>query len=303
MELSGNLWERVVTVGNATGRTFSGVHGNGTLTAGGAADVSGWPAAAGTGWKGGSWFNTTTNSATTSDRAQAAIADNTRAADAGGRGVRTISSGILTDGLVLWLDAGIAPSYPGSGTAWTDLSGNKNNGTLTNGPTYSSANWGAIVFDGGNDFAIVSLPSFTSYNTFTYNVWVYSTNNSGYRTIIDQGNDTWFFGTNLGELITYNPNLNSGYVININQWYNLGVTHVIGGPILFYVNGNLVYTSTNNSSNFSTSYFGIGAGVTSPTLADEVWSGNIAVAQIYNRALSAAEVLQNFNAQKARFGL
>ena len=83
------------------------------------------------------------------------------------------------------------------------------------------------------------------------------------------------------------------------------MTHVIGGHILFYVNGNLVYTSTNNSSNFSTSYssFGIGAGVTSPTLADEFWSGNIAVAQIYNRALSAAEVLQNFNAQKARFGL
>jgi len=303
MELSGNLWERVVTVGNATGRTFSGVHGNGTLTTGGDSDVSGWPAAAGTGWKGGSWLNTTTNSATTSDRAQAANIDNTRAADAGGRGVRTISSGIATDGLVLWLDAGTKPSYPGSGTTWTDLSGNRNNGTLTNGPTYSSANGGTIVFDGVNDFAIASLPSVTSYNTFTYNVWVYSTNNSGYRTIIDQGNDTWFFGTNLGELITYNPNLNSGYVININQWYNLGVTHVIGGPILFYVNGNLVYTSTNNSSNFSTSYFGIGAGVTSPTLADEVWSGNIAVAQIYNRALSASEVLQNYNAQKAKFGL
>ncbi len=71
MELSGNLWERVVTVGNATGRTFSGAHGNGTLTSGGAADVAGWPAAAGTGWKGGSWLNTTTNSATTSDRAEA----------------------------------------------------------------------------------------------------------------------------------------------------------------------------------------------------------------------------------------
>ena len=302
MELSGNLWERVVTVGNATGRAFSDNNGNGALTTGGAADVAGWPAAAGTGWKGGA-YDAAAIVATASDRNQAANANNSRAANAGGRGVRTISSGIVTDGLVLWLDAGTKPSYPGSGTTWTDLSGNRNNGTLTNGPTYSSANGGAIVFDGVNDFAIASLPSVTSYNTFTYNVWVYSTNNSGYRTIIDQGNDTWFFGTNLGELITYNPNLNSGYVININQWYNLGVTHVIGGPILFYVNGNLVYTSTNNSSNFSTSYFGIGAGVTSPTLADEVWSGNIAVAQIYNRALSASEVLQNYNAQKARFGL
>ena len=62
---------------------------------------------------------------------------------------------IVTSGLVLALDAADRNSYPGSGTTWTDLSGNANNGTLTNGPTFNSANGGSIVFDGTNDFEAV----------------------------------------------------------------------------------------------------------------------------------------------------
>lgn len=58
---------------------------------------------------------------------------------------------IITDGLVFCLDAANSKSYPGTGTAWTDLSGNDNNGTLTNGPTFDSSNGGSIVFDGVND--------------------------------------------------------------------------------------------------------------------------------------------------------
>jgi formylglycine-generating enzyme required for sulfatase activity len=187
MELSGNLWERVVTLGNATGRTFSGVHGNGTLTTGGASDVAGWPAAAGAGWKGGSWLNATTNSATTSDRAQAANTDNTRSADAGGRGVRTIPSGIVSDGLVLWLDAGITPSYPTSGTTWTDLSGNNNNGTLVNGPTYSSTNGGSLVFDGTNDYVNISNSSSFNFGSgdFTVESWIRITSLAVYHPILE----------------------------------------------------------------------------------------------------------------------
>ena len=62
---------------------------------------------------------------------------------------------IPTSGLIFYLDAANTRSYPGSGTTWTDLSGNGNTGTLTNGPTYSSANGGQIVFDGSNDNAVV----------------------------------------------------------------------------------------------------------------------------------------------------
>jgi hypothetical protein len=61
-------------------------------------------------------------------------------------------NGLVRNGLVLALDAGRTLSYPGSGTTWTDLSGNGNTGTLTNGPTYSSANGGSLVFDGVDDY-------------------------------------------------------------------------------------------------------------------------------------------------------
>jgi len=76
---------------------------------------------------------------------------------------------IVTNGLVLCLDAGNRQSYPGSGTTWTDLSGNGKNGTLTNGPTYTSANVGAIVFDGVDDY--VSCSASNILNNFSYDIW------------------------------------------------------------------------------------------------------------------------------------
>ncbi|MFN9855453.1 MAG: LamG-like jellyroll fold domain-containing protein [Bacteroidota bacterium] len=305
MELSGNLWERVVTVGNATGRTFSGVHGNGALTTGGASDVSGWPAAAGNGWKGGSWLNTTTNSATTSDRAQAANTDNTRAADAGGRGVRTISSGIVTDGLVLWLDAGNTPSYPGSGTAWTDLSGNRNNGTLTNGPTYSSTNGGVVVFDGVNDFIELGTPSslqFASGSSFTINMWfrtnnavssqaLFSYGNNAYNLYID-GSKLWFAKARVANDL-------GGPSISSNIWYNITLINNIGTNTIYYLNGILQNTKSFGSTYTYANPLRIG------TSFDEgyFFNGNIALTKVYNRSLTQTEITQNFNAQKARFGL
>ncbi|MFN9998336.1 MAG: SUMF1/EgtB/PvdO family nonheme iron enzyme, partial [bacterium] len=137
MDLGGNLWERVVTLGNNAGRAFSGSHGNGTLTSNGDADVVGGPDAAGTGWRGGA-YDLPDSTAIASRRTIASNGNNSRVANAGGRGVRTISSGIVTDGLVLWLDAGVTSSYPESGTTWTDLSGNRNDGTLVNSPTFNS---------------------------------------------------------------------------------------------------------------------------------------------------------------------
>jgi formylglycine-generating enzyme required for sulfatase activity len=319
MELSGNLWERVVTVGNAAGRAFSGANGNGTLTSGGAADVSGWPAAAGTGWKGGSWLNTTTNSATTSDRAQAANTDNTRAADAGGRGVRTISSGIATDGLVLWLDAGNTPSYPGSGTAWTDLSGNKNNGTLTNGATYNSGNGGSIVFDGNNDYVGTNLiTEFPASAGFTFNIVLKA---------IDDG------ATDVRRALIGNTEFPvSGFALGYNHdggntnywmfyWYpsimaaNFGIltpnfgniefiTFLYDGNTDFKLYRNGILASTFSSSGTKVYKTSGNLIIAAPTQGG--WStflGNIYLLQGYNRALTAAEVLQNFNAQKARFGL
>jgi formylglycine-generating enzyme required for sulfatase activity len=309
MELSGNLWERVVTVGNAAGRTFSGVHGNGTLTAGGAADVSGWPAAAGTGWKGGSWLNTTTNSATTSDRAQAANADNTRSADAGGRGVRTISSGIVTNGLVLWLDAGIAPSYAGSGTTWTDISGNRNNGTLTNGPTYNSSNGGSIVFDGVNDYISTVFNRGILGNQTTLSCWFKYSGTAGrtYSPIfggIDGGGTEFFVGKDAGNtnIGVQDGNYNAAFVTGSNafngDYHHIAYTYENGtGKI--YLDGVLrntgSFTKCNDAEQITIGY--------EAELSGYLFVGNIALVNIYSRVLSSSEVLQNFNAQKALFGL
>jgi hypothetical protein len=315
MELSGNLWERVVTVGNAAGRTFSGANGNGTLTSGGAADVSGWPAAAGTGWKGGSWLNTTTNSATTSDRAQAANTDNTRSADAGGRGVRTISSGIVTDGLVLWLDAGNKPSYPGSGTTWTDISGNRNNGTLVNGPTYSSTNGGFISFNGTTQYATFTRPSsIVTAGQITVSLWVkwvtIGTSISAIQALIDNNHSSSPLQgfiiqdrPDMSKFLTWsvNPNTNgcvSTFVVGNGTW-----RHVVGTNDGFtsrlYIDGALNASFAESMAtvqpNISLAYWQFTPG--------RYFNGNIAQATIYNRALSATEVLQNFNAQKALFGL
>ncbi|MEI6582598.1 MAG: SUMF1/EgtB/PvdO family nonheme iron enzyme, partial [Chitinophagia bacterium] len=316
MELSGNLWERVVTLGNATGRNFSGANGNGTLNSSGDADVSGWPGAAGTGWKGGSWLNTTTNSATTSDRAQAANADNTRSADAGGRGVRTIPSGIVADGLVLWLDAGTKPSYPGSGTTWTDLSGNKNNGTLINGIGFDNANGGSLSFDGVNDYtSIDNAPTLNFSSAVTISIWFFSGTNQATtlylkgRTDADNYNpylkaNGFYAWTGANGRAQYIPP--AGFIAS-NTWYNITVTHTSGSNPQIYKNGVLAtgytYYEGNGTYALGTNGNPVSINADIPRGTIETFNGKIGVLMAYARAISAAEVLQNFNAQKARFGL
>ena len=308
MELSGNLWERVVTLGNATGRTFSGVHGNGTLTSSGEADVSGWPAAAGTGWKGGA-YDAAAIVATASDRNQAANGNNSRAANAGGRGVRTISSGIVTNGLVLWLDAGIAPSYAGSGTTWTDISGNRNNGTLTNGPTYNSSNGGSIIFDGVNDYISTVFNRGILGNQTTLSCWFKYSGTAGrtYSPIfggIDGGGTEFFVGKDAGNtnIGVQDGNYNAAFVTGSNafngDYHHIAYTYENGtGKI--YLDGVLrntgSFTKCNDAEQITIGY--------EAELSGYLFVGNIALVNIYSRVLSSSEVLQNFNAQKALFGL
>jgi hypothetical protein len=205
--------------------------------------------------------------------------------------------------IVVHLDASNTSSYPGTGTIWYDLSGNNYNGNLTNGPTYNSGNGGYIVFDGSNDFVDVPLPATGSYNDFSYSLWIYPTVLSSYKTFIDQGNDKWYFGTLGTEIISYNPAFSTGYSLSVNQWYFINMTHTTGGPVKFYVNGSLIYTSTNNSTILSTNRFGIGAGVNSPTSADEFYSGRIAEVLIHNGELSLSDIQTKFNNTKSKYGL
>ena len=312
MDLSGNLWERCITVGNSAGRNFSSTHGNGTIASGGDADVSGWPNQTGTGIgnRGGGWGSS--NSYSTASGRLAAASELGRQNYTGGRGVRTNSAGIVTDGLVLWLDAGIATSYPTSGTTWTDISGNRINGILTNGPTYNSSNGGSIVFDGVNDYVKLNSPQIApGTGAFTWNFWVKINNFSNFSLLFSGTGSNSDYGA-----IALNP-VSSGLLYYANGFRITDNNTSFGNNwwfISFVGNGGLSGSRTlklfRNASqagstytadyNFTSNTPNIGANHSSYS---ELMRGFISNVTYYNRALSSAEILQNFNAQKALFGL
>ena len=119
--------------------------------------------------------------------------------------------GIVTDGLVLNLDAGFTPSYPKNGTTWYDVGGTYN-GTLTNGPTFSTDGGGSIVFDGVDDYVVTSPTTFTANNDFTYELFIKS--NSSYITsrgiLSNKGYWSYTQGAAIGNIS--NPQTIYGYV-------------------------------------------------------------------------------------------
>jgi hypothetical protein len=242
----------------------------------------------------------------------------------------TLSGGpnIVTNGLVLNLDAANTKSYPGSGTIWTDLSRGGNNGILTNGPTFNSANGGSIVFDGTNDFVITILnqtPLLNITSTITLESWIKSTalannshgdgifskgvssdTNSGvYETLLVQsgGINYPFFRMRIGSSTpTYFP---TNIPITLNQLYHIVSTYN-GSTMRIFVNGIESGTGLSTSGNIETNtqQLTIGVRYIGQSLgADSFFSGNIFSTRIYTQALTAQEVLQNYNATKTRFGL
>ena len=209
---------------------------------------------------------------------------------------------IVTSGLTLLLDAGFTPSYPKSGTAWTDLSFSGNNATLYNGPTYNSSNGGSIVFDGTNDFCLAGTGLAITGN-LTVAAWVRpssftnlgnivsKSSNLGYRMRFQSDGSFWMYA---------NANtITSPSTYSINNWFHtVGVFSSSG--LRMYINGSLVQS---NGTAFSPSYSAGSFIVGGFSSTQELFQGRIANVSVYNRALSATEVLQNFNAQKARFGL
>jgi hypothetical protein len=231
---------------------------------------------------------------------------------------------IVLDGLVLYLDAGITQSYSGSGTTWLDINGlgPKNNGTLTNGPTYNSANGGSIVFDGVDDY-INRDSALNVGNNFSVFAWVKPGNINIRNAIIGNsypynGRDGFLFATatgyfsqvntffiSIGSDAAYGTTVDN--VVNLNQWNYLGGTVFNGGEnFKLYSNGvqkNLRPSSLLSSGTVTYNTNKLSIGARNPPSLLEPWIGNIAVTQMYNRILSDAEVLQNYNAQKGRFGL
>jgi hypothetical protein len=213
---------------------------------------------------------------------------------------------IVTDGLVLNLDAGNRKSYPGAGTVWTDLSGNGNTGTLTNGPTYSSSNGGSIVFDGANDY--IQTQYTTQLNDFTICSWFKNNSSSGYARIADKNFDTgfWFGSINSPTLwgggVKQTNNYNS-ITLSTNQWHFLVMVRT-GTSLKVYGDGITNTNTTVCGSGFiDTTALSLGATINDGDGQRDWFTGNIAQISIYNRALTATEVQQNFNATRRRYGI
>ena len=217
---------------------------------------------------------------------------------------------VVTDGLVLALDAANTKSYPGSGTTWYDLSGN-NNGTLTNGPTYSSDVGGGIVFDGTNDRCLTQLPASTIGAICTVIVTCtcnsYGELSQGARRLVSLDktiNSTkWAIATKStgGMQFVGNAGFEDGNIFDITIGEIFQVALVLQNTSYkLYKNGEL---KINTTLSIDASNFGNVSVAGRPSNNDRSWDGKVFNTLIYNRVLPAEEVLQNYNAQKARFNL
>ena len=214
---------------------------------------------------------------------------------------------VTDSGLVLNLDAGNIKSYPGTGTIWYDKSGYQNNGILTNGPTFSG---GSIVFDGVDDYVDTTFKVSTSIgngNPFTLSAF-FKTNKLGQQMLVGCPDSPRFYievFNRSGILVSHwgignnNNSLTSTAVINLGQIYNY-VAVYDGNTVTGYLNGTPTDTDIIGPQSYNTNFLQIGKYTSGVPL---YFSGSMYTTQIYNRALSAQEVLQNYNATKSRFNL
>jgi hypothetical protein len=222
---------------------------------------------------------------------------------------------IITDGLVLHLDAANSKSYIGTGTEWKDLSGRRNNGTLINGPTFNPDNGGSIVFDGVDDyvgsfnslnllnnitvscwFSFINIPSGTSYRGIVGDWNTVNNTRSWLLTKFNTNNTISFFLNSTG-INSNNININSTTLIIPNVKYYASAVYN-GNTMSIYVNGVL-----ENSTNYSSNIFQ-GTLLRLGNFSDSNFSNsNIYQTSIYNRALTQEEITQNFNAIRGRFNI
>lgn len=204
---------------------------------------------------------------------------------------------IVTDGLQLCLDAKAVSSYPGTGATWYDVSGNNYDVTLYNSPTWGGTSGGYFDFDGTDQWGSHTFASAIGTQTyFTCEVWVKWDGKTGWNTIFDMPNDDYLVGLNSGQFYFYDPTHASGFTLTSGTWYQLLVVYDSTATSHFYVNGASVSSFTNTITK-SPASFGVGAGS-----GGELFGGKIAIINWYNRILSAAEVVNNFNARRSRFG-
>ena len=235
---------------------------------------------------------------------------------------------IVTDGLVLCLDAANRKSYPLSGSTIYDLSGNGNNGTFgasAASPTFSGDNGGVLNFDGGDYFSGNLDYNLTTYPDFTVEAWVYGnswTYANAYRGVLNRSNNvthdfsvfissslnttnstgqmaSWIFNTS-NNIVQHNSS--SSLILQTGVWNhcvwsfndNVGFTYYLNDS-----NGVTHNTSTTRRKTATTSPYNVGRWVG----GGYFWDGKISTVKFYNRALSSDEIRRNYNALKGRYGL
>jgi hypothetical protein len=218
-------------------------------------------------------------------------------------------SNIVTNGLVLALDAANPKSYVSGSTTWRNLSENNISGSLVNGPTFSSANGGSIVFDGVDDY-VVTNTNLTLSNA-TLLCWIKRNGNqSQYDGILFSRFPSSATGLNFGAsnqlgyhwndtATTYN--WNSGLTIPDNTWCMIVVTITPTVGVAYLSQNGLITSSINTTTHNSAS--SLSFNLFRDPAASRFSSGDISNVQIYNRTLSSQEVLQNYNALKSRYNL
>jgi len=223
---------------------------------------------------------------------------------------------VVTDGLVLALDAADTNSYPGTGSTWYDLSGNGNNGTLTNGPTYSSSNGGYLDFDGTDDYVAEtsSLSDAFWQGNWTASFWVNfdtvntTSSSSNDRPLLHHGSSSTRKGLHLTQRNSkirfglYSDDLDSTSTVTTGTWYNVVFTLNNSS----YVKQNYLNGVLDNSHTGGGAYAGTG---TNTRICGKVltfglsFDGFMSSCSFYNRVLTASEIKQNFNALRGRFGI
>ena len=218
--------------------------------------------------------------------------------------IHIATKGVVQDGLIFNLDAGASTSYPGSGSTWTDLTGDGPNGSLVNSPTYINENGGSLYFDGTNEW--INGPGYDIASDYTFSIWI-KFNTLSITHYLISGSAALFGNYNI---ILTTPGVIAvasrgspvvsftEFTVSINSIYHIVVTKS-GTSYNLYVNG---------SNLSSKSYSGSGLIYSPSRLFANEWGGGLFDGSVYrtsayNRELTASEIQQNYNALKGRYGL
>ena len=226
-----------------------------------------------------------------------------------GPGITISSNSVVTTGLQLYIDAGQTASYPGTGTAWNDISGNGRNGTLVGSPTFTSAGASSYFSFGSAGSQRTSFtyqtPVQTAATAFTWSIWAYPTANQDSYVLMGYRGTTplQFYKLTTQKFEMYPAEI--FYLFTLNVWQNICViydgTQSGTNNMKMYLNGTQVGLRDADQPDLSPSAMPFYVG--GDPIAGEYATARISQVMVYNRALTADEITTNFTALRNRYGI